>query len=226
MEEIPLPFTIEWLRSATDTNICTKGKYWIPYERLIYMQARELTPAVYWWFLQNCQNYNVWKVSKYKIFSGSYFPVFSPNTRKYGPENAPYLDTFHAVLVNMPDLSEICIPSEHRKFHSGFTKWKLKLIFFNTYFFARFWTVLKWKYWPERVELRCKMFHVHCHIDFSVIDERMKGWMEECVDTPMVVNRVKQLFICKHSLHNLILLNRLKMHVKIQFSQSWRQIIF
>ena len=29
--------------------------------------------------------------------SGSYFPVFSPNTRKYGPEKTPYLDTFHAV---------------------------------------------------------------------------------------------------------------------------------
>ena len=27
-----------------------------------------------------------WKVSKYRFFSGPYFPVFSPNTRKYGPE--------------------------------------------------------------------------------------------------------------------------------------------
>ena len=38
-----------------------------------------------------------WKVSKYGVFSGPYFPVFSPNAGKYGPEKSPYLDTFHAV---------------------------------------------------------------------------------------------------------------------------------
>ena len=27
----------------------------------------------------------------------SYLSVFSPNAEKYGPENTPYLDTFHAV---------------------------------------------------------------------------------------------------------------------------------
>ena len=35
-----------------------------------------------------------WKVSKYGVISGPYFPVFSPNTGKYGPEITPYLDTF------------------------------------------------------------------------------------------------------------------------------------
>ena len=51
------------------------------------------------------------EVSKYGVFSGPYFPafalnrrdadylsVFSPNAGKYGPEKAPYLDTFHAML--------------------------------------------------------------------------------------------------------------------------------
>ena len=37
-------------------------------------------------------------MSKYGVISGSYFPVFSPNTGKYGPEITPYLHTFHAVL--------------------------------------------------------------------------------------------------------------------------------
>ena len=37
------------------------------------------------------------KNAKYGVFSGLYFPVFSPNTGKYGPEKTPYLDTFHAV---------------------------------------------------------------------------------------------------------------------------------
>ena len=40
-----------------------------------------------------------WKVSKYGVISGPYFPVFSTNTEKYGPEIAKYLDTFHAVHI-------------------------------------------------------------------------------------------------------------------------------
>ena len=36
-------------------------------------------------------------MSKYGVISGPYFPVFSPNTGKYGPEITPYLETFHAV---------------------------------------------------------------------------------------------------------------------------------
>ena len=39
----------------------------------------------------------VWKVSKCGVISGPYFPVFSPNTGKYGPEKSPYLVTFHSV---------------------------------------------------------------------------------------------------------------------------------
>ena len=37
-------------------------------------------------------------MSKYGVFSGQYFPIFSPNTGKYGPEKTPYLDIFHALL--------------------------------------------------------------------------------------------------------------------------------
>ena len=39
------------------------------------------------------------KMYKYRIFSGLYFPVFSPNTGKYRPGKFPYLDTFHAVKI-------------------------------------------------------------------------------------------------------------------------------
>ena len=39
-----------------------------------------------------------WKLSKYGVFSGLYFPVFSPDTGKYGPEKTLYLDPFHAVF--------------------------------------------------------------------------------------------------------------------------------
>ena len=40
-----------------------------------------------------------WKVSKYGVISGPYFPVFGLNTGKYGPEISPYLDTFHALVA-------------------------------------------------------------------------------------------------------------------------------
>ena len=53
--------------------------------------------------------HTAWKVSKYGVISGPYFPVFGLNTEiyevnlriqsgKYGPEISPYLGTFHAVL--------------------------------------------------------------------------------------------------------------------------------
>ena len=40
-----------------------------------------------------------WKMSKYGVVSGWYFPVFSPKTGKYGPEITAYMDTFHAAKV-------------------------------------------------------------------------------------------------------------------------------
>ena len=43
------------------------------------------------------QNITAWKVSKYGVMSGSYFPVFWLNAGKYGPKITRYVDTFHAV---------------------------------------------------------------------------------------------------------------------------------
>ena len=40
------------------------------------------------------------EVSKYRVISGQYFPVFGLNTGKYGPEITPYLDTFHVVYAS------------------------------------------------------------------------------------------------------------------------------
>ena len=39
------------------------------------------------------------KVSKYRVISDPYFPVFGVNVGKYRPEITPYLDTFHTVMV-------------------------------------------------------------------------------------------------------------------------------
>ena len=38
-------------------------------------------------------------MSKCGVFSGPYFPVFSANAGKYGPEKTLYLGTFHAVKL-------------------------------------------------------------------------------------------------------------------------------
>ena len=53
----------------------------------------EKSKKVYYLSLKN----TAWKMSKYGVFSGPYYPVFGINTGKYGPEKAPYLNTFHAV---------------------------------------------------------------------------------------------------------------------------------
>ena len=45
-------------------------------------------------FLQVAMRNTSWKVSKYGVV---FWSVFSPNTGKYGPEETPYLDHFHAV---------------------------------------------------------------------------------------------------------------------------------
>ena len=39
-------------------------------------------------------------MSKYRVFSGPYFPVFGLNIGKYAPEENPCLNTFHAVIMN------------------------------------------------------------------------------------------------------------------------------
>ena len=46
-----------------------------------------------------------WKVSKYRVISGPYSPIFSPNTEKYGLEITPYLDTSRS---DEPTLTHLC----------------------------------------------------------------------------------------------------------------------
>ena len=58
-------------------------------------------------FLRLSKRITAWKVSKYGVFSGPYFPVFwliygvnlriQSEYKKYGPKKTLYLDTFHVV---------------------------------------------------------------------------------------------------------------------------------
>ena len=51
------------------------------------------------WF-NSCISPTAWKVSNYRVFSGPYY-------RAFGPENTPYLDTFHAVPMFLCGASTI-----------------------------------------------------------------------------------------------------------------------
>ena len=67
------------------------------------------------------------KISKYGVFSVPYFPVFSPNTGKYGPEKTPYLDTFYTVKMILTVLR-----SFFRKYKSSiFQCFVFELLFLN-----------------------------------------------------------------------------------------------
>ena len=56
--------------------------------------------------MYSSNGYCVWKVSKYGVFSGPFFPGFRQNTGKYGPEKTLYLDNFHAVGYNKEKVHE------------------------------------------------------------------------------------------------------------------------
>ena len=67
-------------------------------------------------FLHDTVTCTAWKVTKYGVISGPYFPAFglntsylsvsSPNVGRYGPEITPYLDTFQAVTTLRRKLSK------------------------------------------------------------------------------------------------------------------------
>ena len=42
-------------------------------------------------------------------FPGPYFPVFGLNTGKYGPKKAPYLNTFHAVILSKRSMKHLIL---------------------------------------------------------------------------------------------------------------------
>ena len=66
----------------------------------IFFIYRELRQWLFGPNQRTKESTTAWKVSKYGVFSGPYFPVFGLNTGKYGPEKTPYLDTFYTVYMN------------------------------------------------------------------------------------------------------------------------------
>ena len=73
-------------------------------------------------FFSDCYASNtMWKMSKYGVFSGKYFPVFGPNTGKNWPEKTSYLITFLAVYFRCI-LCEISQTSIEKKYFISFVK--------------------------------------------------------------------------------------------------------
>ena len=73
-------------------------------------------------------------MSKYGVFSGPHFSVFSLNTEIDGSEKTPYLDTFHAVIT----AADIQLTSKvNRKL-----EWKAMLQFWITVLFENFLSFL------------------------------------------------------------------------------------
>ena len=58
------------------------------------LKIRLFNPSFDW--LSLCKKVSIHGV----FFSGSYFPIFSPNTEKYGSEKTQCLDTLHAVFIS------------------------------------------------------------------------------------------------------------------------------
>ena len=93
------------MRNATVNggNIRKNTVYWDRDSRSVtYDQKPEATASE-----MPAQMYNMWKVSKYGIFSGLYFPLFISNTGKYGLEKTPYLHIFHIVVFQ----TRLCLDS-------------------------------------------------------------------------------------------------------------------
>ena len=93
-----------------------------------------------------------WKVSKYGVISGPYFPVFRLNTGNYGPEITPYLDSFHAVNFRT---------SEEMKQKSSFLLSKEKLSNGST-------TTVRVGY-VKTIYLILGLFNTPCFMGFSVL---------------------------------------------------------
>ena len=81
-------------------------------------------------------------MSKYGVFLGSYFPVFSQNAGTDVPKKTPFLDTFHAVYILLSRYSNnrnlnLCL---HNKYLLGglvFKFFKIVKIVFLLCFYVR-----------------------------------------------------------------------------------------
>ena len=83
---------VEWKETRNYGKL--KSRNSVPKWRLLLLHCHAKL------MLLNASDNTAWKVSKYGVISGPYFPVFGLNTGKYRTEITPYLDIFQAVMFN------------------------------------------------------------------------------------------------------------------------------
>ena len=62
------------------------------------------------YFTKNFDESSAWKVAKYGVISGPYFPVFSPNTEKCGPQKTA--ENITIVENSNIDIDLVCLHEE------------------------------------------------------------------------------------------------------------------
>ena len=91
---------LTWLVN-TCVSICKKeSTHGLKLQFLVFLNPLILSDFCILWYViwLSSHIYTAWKVSKYGFLSGPYFPVFSSNAAKYGPEKTPHLDIFQALI--------------------------------------------------------------------------------------------------------------------------------
>ena len=86
-----------WGKSLSYRNqsidLFSKSMDWFLYDRDLRHERVKVRPVILQYYINLFYATGfAWKVSKHRVFSGPYFPVFGLNTGKYGPEETPYLD--------------------------------------------------------------------------------------------------------------------------------------
>ena len=89
-------FNKAWTRGVSDISDDEDLWRWSRLEIRLNVFRHSTIPQTQFIIIIN----TAWNVFKYGVISGPYFPVFSPNTGKYGPEIPPYLDTSYAVKTD------------------------------------------------------------------------------------------------------------------------------
>ena len=133
-----------------------------------------------------CKSKTAWKVSKYGVISGPYFPVFGLNTGEYGSGITPYLDTFHAVedlsfsrqkwpifpkyfffrnpLINLVSFIHVCLHSKKSNVNLSMTYWH----------WERAFLAITWELdFSQACSFR-RMFKSHSYFHFTSFPDKNK----------------------------------------------------
>ena len=85
-------------------------------------------------------NDTTWKMSKYGVFSGPDFSVFSPNTGKHGPEKLRIWTLFTQCQLLIAKLHAYCFSTEFLEFRNSYLPGRKQRVKINSPF-SKLWDV-------------------------------------------------------------------------------------